>query len=79
MGAKNQMIQKEQTFLWLIFLSLPFTDLFKPSDFHIFLHTKKWFGFQGFEESKEMNWLTFQVADFYVQVIKKLISQSENP
>jgi hypothetical protein len=50
-----------------------------PSDFHLFLHLKKFLGSKRFDDDNLKDaavrkWLTLQVATFYEEGIQKLVT-----
>jgi histone-lysine N-methyltransferase SETMAR len=59
-----------QEFSWEVFNHPPYSPDLAPSDFHLFLHLKKFH--QNFENDREEE-LEFQAADFYDTGIQKLV------
>jgi histone-lysine N-methyltransferase SETMAR len=56
----------------------PYSTDLVPSDFHLFLHLKKFLGGKRFEADDDMKdavqkWLTSQTAIFYEEGIQKLV------
>ena len=55
----------------------PYTLDLVPSDFHIFLHLKKFLGDKGFDDDDlkdaVQKWLILQAATFYEEGIQKLV------
>lgn len=67
-----------EQFKWDIFSHPPYSPDLAPSDFHLFMHLKKWLGSQRFEDDGELkdavsSWLKAQAADFYAEGISKLV------
>jgi len=58
--------------------SPPYSPDLAPSDFHPFLHLKKFLGSKRFDDDHDLKaavqkWLTSQVAAFYEEGIQKLV------
>jgi len=58
--------------------SPPYSPDLVPSDFHPFLHLKKFLGSKRFDDDDDLKaavqkWLTSQVAAFYEEGIQKLV------
>jgi len=56
----------------------PYDPDLAPSDFHLFLHLKKFLGGKLFDEDVDLKdavqkWLTSQAAAFYEEGIQKLV------
>ena len=56
----------------------PYSPDLAPSDFHLFLHLKKFLGSKRFDEDDDLKgavqkWLTSQAASFYEEGIQKLV------
>jgi len=56
----------------------PYSPDLAPSDFHLFLHLKKFLGSKRFDDDDDLKdavqkWLTSQVATFYEEGIQKLV------
>jgi hypothetical protein len=66
------------TFGWEQFDHPPYSPDLAPSDFHVFLHLKIFFGGRWFHDANEVKeaadtWFTLQAASFYFAEIKKLV------
>jgi hypothetical protein len=53
-----------------------------PSDFHLFLHLKKFLGGKRFDDNDDLKdavqkWLTLQAAAFYKEGIQKLVPRCD--
>ncbi len=56
----------------------PYSSDLAPSDFHLFLHLKKFLGGKRFDDDDDLKdavqkWLTSQAAAFYEEGIQKLV------
>ena len=56
----------------------PYSPDLAPSDFHLFLHLKKFLGSKRFDDNDDLKdavqkWLTSQEAAFYEEGIQKLV------
>ena len=56
----------------------PYSPDLAPSDFHLFLHLKKFLGRKRFDDDDDLKdavqkWLTSQAAAFYEEGIQKLV------
>ena len=56
----------------------PYSPDLAPSDYHLFLHLKKFLGGKQFDDDDDLkdavqNWLTSQAAVFYEEGIQKLL------
>ena len=61
----------------------PYSPDLVPSDFHLFLHLKKFLGGKQFDGDSDLKdvvqkWLTSQAAAFYEEDIQKLVSCYDN-
>jgi histone-lysine N-methyltransferase SETMAR len=68
-----------QVFSWEVFNHPPYSPDLAPSDFHLFLHLKKFH--QRFENDREVEmvvtqWFKSQAADFYDRGIQKLVGMT---
>ena len=66
------------SFTWQQMDHPPFTPDLAPSDFHLFLHLKKFLGSKRFDDDDDLKdvvqkWLTSQAAAFYEEDIQKLV------
>ena len=66
------------SFKWEQMDHLPYSPDLAPSDFHLFLHLKKFLGGKRFDDDDELKdavqkWLTLQAAAFYGEGIQKLV------
>lgn len=67
-------------FQWDVFKHPPYSPDLAPSDYHLFMHMKKWLGSQRFDDDEELKdavtgWLKAQAADFYAEGISKLVKR----
>ena len=67
-----------QEFSWEVFNHPPYSPDLAPSDFHLFLHLKKFLSGERFENDREAEmvvtqWFQSQAADFYDTGIQKLV------
>ena len=58
----------------------PYSPDLKPSDFHLFLHLKKFLGGKRFDDVDDLKdavqkWLTSRAAAFYEEGIQKLVTR----
>jgi len=56
----------------------PYSPDLAPSDYHLFLHLKKFLGTKRFDDDDDLKdavqkWLTSQAAAFYAEGIQKLV------
>jgi len=56
----------------------PYSPYLVPSDYHLFLHLKKFLGGKRFDDDNDLKdavqkWLTLQAAAFYEEGIQKLV------
>jgi len=56
----------------------PYSSDLAPSDFHLFLHLKKFLGGKRFDDNDDLKdavqkWLTSHAATFYEESIQKLV------
>jgi len=56
----------------------PYSPNLAPSDFHLFLHLKKFLGGKRFDDDDDLTdavqkWLTLQAAEFYEEGTQKLV------
>lgn len=66
------------TFKWDVFAHPPYSPDLAPSDYHLFMHMKKWLGSQRFDDDEELKdavtgWLKAQAGDFFAEGISKLV------
>ena len=66
------------SFRWKQMEHPPYTPNLGPSDFHLFLHLKKFLGGKRFDDDDDLKdavqkWLTSQAAAFYEEGIQKLV------
>ena len=67
-----------EKFKWDILDQPPYSPDLAPSDFHLFLHVKKYLAGKKFDDDDEvqeevMTWFKGQAADFYDSGIQKLV------
>lgn len=65
-------------FKWDVFAHPPYSPDLAPSDYHLFMHMKKWLGSQRFDDDEELKdavtgWLKAQAGDFFAEGISKLV------
>ena len=66
------------SFRWEKVYHSPYSSDLAPSDFHLFLHLKKFLGGKRFDNHNDLKdavqkWLTSQAAAFYEEGIQKLV------
>jgi len=66
------------SFTWEQMDHPPYSPDLAPSDYHLFLHLKKFLGGKRFDDDNDLKdavqkWLTSQVAAFYEEGIQKLV------
>jgi len=71
------------SFMWEQMDHPPYSPDLAPSDFHLFLHTKKFLGGKRFDDDDDLKdavqkWLTSQAAAFYEKGIQKLVPRYDN-
>ena len=67
-----------QQFLWEVFAHPPYSPDLTLSDYHLFMHLKKWFASQSFEEDDRLKTgVTFKslASDFFDTGIRKLVQR----
>lgn len=69
-----------ESFKWDVFNHPPYSPDLAPSDYHLFMHMKKWLGSQRFDDDEELKdavtgWLKAQAGDFYAEGISKLVKR----
>ena len=69
-----------ESFNWDVFNHPPYSPDLAPSDYHLFMHMKKWLGSQRFDDDEELKdavtgWLQAQAGDFYAEGISKLVKR----
>ena len=67
-----------QQFRWEVFDHPPYSPDLAPSDYHLFMHLKKWLASQSFEDDDRMKtdvttWFKSLAADFFDTGIRKLV------
>jgi len=66
-----------QQFHWEVFDHPPYSPDSAPSDYHLFMHLKKWLVSQSFEDDRLKTsittWFKSLVADFFDNGIRKLV------
>ena len=64
-----------QKFSWEVFNHPPYNPDLAPSDFHLFLHLKKFLKIENDREAEMVvtQWFQLQAADFYDTGIQKLV------
>jgi len=70
--------QMLQQFRWEVFDHPPYSPDLAPSDYHLFMHLKKWLASQSFEDHDRLKtgvttWFKSLVADFFDTGIRKLV------
>jgi [histone H3]-lysine36 N-dimethyltransferase SETMAR len=74
----DRTVQLLQKFHWEIFDHAPYSPNLAPSDYHLFMHLKKWLASQRFETDDELQtgvneWFKTLAADFFDTGIKNLV------
>jgi len=67
-----------QQFRWEVFDHPPYSPDLEPSDYHLFMHLKKWLASQSYEEDDRLKtdvttWFKSLAADFFDTEIRKLV------
>ena len=74
----DRTVQLLQEFHWEIFDHPPYSPDLAPSDYHLFMHLKKWLASQRFETDDELQtgvneWFKTLAADFFDTGIKNRV------